>query len=107
MTGEILILDGGDVSTTFAPGGTSPPGESASDLTDLVEVEPFGNEKPLTFVEESGTDASWREAPGSPSRTPLGQRLREIRAQIVASGTPLLTWEEVQREIDDRRGNLE
>ncbi|MGH2560890.1 MAG: hypothetical protein ACRDJH_17635 [Thermomicrobiales bacterium] len=38
-------------------------------------------------------------------RTPLGRRLMEIRAQIVASGQPLLeSWEDLEREIAERRG---
>jgi hypothetical protein len=34
----------------------------------------------------------------------LGRRLWEIRARIVASGEPLLGWEEIEREIAERRG---
>ncbi|MND08957.1 hypothetical protein D3C83_319360 [compost metagenome] len=30
-------------------------------------------------------------------------RLRELRAQIVASGTPLLDWDDLQREALERR----
>ena len=37
-------------------------------------------------------------------RTPLGRRLSEIRAKIVASGDPLLDWEEIDREVRLRRG---
>jgi len=36
----------------------------------------------------------------------LGQRLRELRAQIVASGEPLLTPEEIQHEISEQRERL-
>jgi hypothetical protein len=42
----------------------------------------------------------------SPTREPttsLGQRLRGLRAQIVASGEPLLTPEEIQQEISEQR----
>ena len=38
--------------------------------------------------------------------SPLGRRLREIRARIVASGVPLLNWEELEREIAERRGGV-
>jgi len=38
-------------------------------------------------------------------RTALGKKLREIRAEIVASGTPLLSWSEVEREVAERRGD--
>ena len=40
-------------------------------------------------------------------RTPLGRRLAELRERILASGEPLLSsWEEVDRELGDRRGEL-
>ena len=37
-------------------------------------------------------------------RTPLGKKLLEIRQKIVASGRPLLTWDEVERAIAEQRG---
>jgi hypothetical protein len=37
-------------------------------------------------------------------RTPLGKKLLEIRRKIVASGRPLLTWDDVEREISEQRG---
>lgn len=36
--------------------------------------------------------------------SPLGQRLRSIRQRIVASGTPLLTWDDLAKEVVARRG---
>lgn len=37
--------------------------------------------------------------------TPLGRRLMKIHEEIVASGQPLIdTWEELEREIAERRG---
>jgi hypothetical protein len=40
-------------------------------------------------------------------RTPLGQRLWEIRSRLVASGEPLLGWEEIEQEVAERRGEAE
>jgi len=40
-------------------------------------------------------------------RSPLGQRLRELRARIVASGLPLLNDDELDQEIAERRGVIE
>ncbi|MDP8238598.1 MAG: hypothetical protein P9X24_05880 [Candidatus Hatepunaea meridiana] len=37
-------------------------------------------------------------------KTPLGKSLWEIRKQIIASGVPLLTSEEIEREVRERRG---
>jgi len=38
------------------------------------------------------------------ARTPLGRRLRELRSKIVTSGTPGLSWEEIEEEVASRRG---
>lgn len=37
-------------------------------------------------------------------RTPLGRRLDELRERIKASGAPLLSWEKIDRELSERRG---
>ena len=41
-----------------------------------------------------------------PQQTNLGQRLRQIRAKIVASGEPLLNQEKIKQEVINGRGNL-
>jgi hypothetical protein len=41
------------------------------------------------------------------ARTRLGEQLLRIREQIVASGEPLLSWEDVEREVAERRGEFE
>lgn len=38
--------------------------------------------------------------------SPLGKKLRELRAQIVASGEPLLSREELDLELAERRGGV-
>lgn len=38
-------------------------------------------------------------------RTALGRRLAELRRRIVASGAPLLDWNELDQEIRARRGD--
>jgi hypothetical protein len=40
-------------------------------------------------------------------RTPLGKRLLRVRERIIASGEPLLSWAEIEREIAERRGEAE
>jgi hypothetical protein len=37
-------------------------------------------------------------------RTPLGRELWEIRQRVLESGKPLLDWEDLEREIAERRG---
>ena len=39
-----------------------------------------------------------------PPRRALGRKLMSIRAKIVASEEPLLNWEEIEREVAERRG---
>ena len=57
---------------------------------------------------EAGQAASdWQEAISYRPRTPLGQRLWEIRSRIVASEKSLLGWEEIEEEIAVRRGRNE
>ena len=39
-------------------------------------------------------------------RTPLGSRLWELRKRIVASGEPLLDWDDLEQAIAERRGGV-
>jgi hypothetical protein len=52
---------------------------------------------------ETQTKAPTSTAERTP-RTPLGKKLLEIRQRIVASGRPLLDWEDIDREIAEQRG---
>jgi hypothetical protein len=40
-------------------------------------------------------------------KTSLGKQLKELRAEIVASGEPLLDWEGIQHKKAERRGGYE
>jgi hypothetical protein len=40
-------------------------------------------------------------------KTSLGAKLQQIRQKIVASGVPLLTDEEIEREVRERRGGYQ
>ena len=57
----------------------------------------------VEFLEFKKTTTARQEAE-SKSKPPLGERLRRIRGEIVASGEPLLDWEGVEREKAERRG---
>lgn len=48
---------------------------------------------------DPGTQIGEREP-----RTSLGRRLQELREEIVLSGTKLLSWDEIAREVTERRG---
>ena len=53
---------------------------------------------------EINTSEAMREPEPFTPRTPLGKRLLAIRNNIIADGLPLLTQEEIEREIAERRG---
>lgn len=55
-----------------------------------------------TFQVPKPTDPAYE-----PARTPLGAKLRRWRAQYIEAGGRLLTWEEVEREVAERRGGVE
>ena len=40
-------------------------------------------------------------------QTALGRRLWEIRQRIIATGEPLLSWDDLERELAERRGGIE
>ncbi len=40
----------------------------------------------------------------APARTPLGRKLRELRARILRSGDPGLSWDEIEEDVASRRG---
>jgi excisionase family DNA binding protein len=76
----------------------------------LKETNPSGNEAVEAMLEGSSsgeTNLVRAKMPSQNFRTPLGQRLWEIRSRIVASGEPLLGWEEVEREVAERRDEAE
>ncbi|BAY74762.1 hypothetical protein NIES25_11760 [Nostoc linckia NIES-25] len=41
------------------------------------------------------------------NKTPLGERLQQIRTRIVASGKHLLDEDEIEKELASRRGGLQ
>jgi hypothetical protein len=68
-------------------------------LTKWRSLPPNRQEEVLDFVE-------FLHVKNSVDKSSLGERLRQIRAEIVASGEPLLTRDEVEQEIGSRRGGL-
>jgi hypothetical protein len=62
------------------------------------------------YAMKTDTEISTSEATHEPElftpRTPLGKRLLAIRNNIIAEGLPLLTREEIEKEIAERRGGL-
>jgi hypothetical protein len=66
------------------------PKEKQQQVLDLVE----------TFC---GEEKSQDPVASYKPKTLLGQRLKEIRAEILASGEPLLDWEGIEGEKNKRR----
>ncbi|WP_414544426.1 DUF2281 domain-containing protein [Nostoc sp. CCY0012] len=69
-------------------------------LSNWRSLPPDKQEEVLDFVE-------FLRLKTSANKTPLGERLREIRSRIVASGKPLLNRDEIEKEIASRRGGLQ
>jgi hypothetical protein len=62
-------------------------------------------------LRQDGSEASledvlreFREQESWVPRTPLGRRLKELRQQFIAEGGELLTPDEVEAEVRNRRG---
>ena len=41
------------------------------------------------------------------AQTKLGRQLMQIRHALIASEKPLMTWEEIEREVAERRGGAD
>lgn len=67
---------------------------------------PEKQQEVLDFVEFLGLEKIpvTKQAAKSKPKPPLGERLRQIREEIVVSGERLLDWEGVEREKAKRRG---
>jgi len=58
--------------------------------------------------DDAGTHpVNTREIEDYKPRTSLGKKLVELRKKIIASGEPLLGWEEIEREVARLRGEHE
>ncbi|MEB3355889.1 MAG: hypothetical protein VKK04_04130 [Synechococcales bacterium] len=62
------------------------------------ELSPEAQERVLQLAQ------SLKPEPEFMPQTPLGKKLWEIRQRIVKSGVPLLSDEELEQEIAERRG---
>lgn len=73
-----------------------------------ISVSPSGRAIELDSRLFEQTTERWHETPISMNprqrRTSLGRRMDEIRERIKASGQPLLSWEDIDRELAERRG---
>jgi hypothetical protein len=67
------------------------------DKWDALDIEE--REKVLAFIDSLSSQKQQRK-----STSALGQKLRQIRQEIIDSGVPLLTAEEVETEKAERRG---
>ncbi|MBD2433765.1 MULTISPECIES: DUF2281 domain-containing protein [Fischerella] len=63
----------------------------------------------LDFVEflEFRQTSTTRQPVESTSKSKLGEHLRKIREEIIASGTPMLDWNGIEREKAERRGGYQ
>ena len=69
-------------------------------LSKWRSLPPDKQEEVLDFVEFLGLK-------NSANKIPLGERLQQIRTNIVASGKHLLDEDEIEKELASRRGGLQ
>lgn len=69
-------------------------------------VENLVREAIAQYVSAQETELIFAHVSAEP-RTELGARLRKLRDQIMADEAPLLEWEELRRELAERRGELD
>ena len=77
-------------------------------LTKWRELPLEKQQKVFDFIEQlhTSSEAQATDELRSSAQSALGQKLRQIRTKIVSSGEPLLqSWEEVEREVADRRAD--
>jgi hypothetical protein len=55
---------------------------------------------------EKHNKTSEEKTPSFTPRTPLAKRLWELRQEVLASGTPLLSLDEIRQELQARRGGV-
>ncbi len=60
----------------------------------------------VEFLQSRQVSISKKPA-GEEHQSKLGERLQQIREKIVASGTPLLTDQDIDREVAERRGGYQ
>lgn len=73
----------------------------------IVDVSAHGSLIISLGEESAKTQRLWKQVSSPPirtARTDLGKRLWEIRQKILASGEPLLDWNDIERELRERRG---
>lgn len=64
------------------------------------------NRKKSTHIDDNTQTVCQKTSSYRP-KTPLGRKLWKIRAKIIASGEPLLDWDDIEREVAERRGGIE
>ncbi|WP_414561714.1 MULTISPECIES: DUF2281 domain-containing protein [unclassified Anabaena] len=69
-------------------------------LSKWRSLSPDKQEEVLDFIE-------FLRMKTSVNKTPLGERLRQIRSKIIDSGEPLLSRDEIEKEIASRRGGVQ
>ncbi|NHC34762.1 DUF2281 domain-containing protein [Scytonema millei] len=69
---------------------------------------PDKQQEVFDFVEFLSWRTSTSQHPISPEpKLDLGEKLKQIRTKIINSGAPLLTDEDIDREVAERRGGYQ
>lgn len=87
-------------SANSGEGSISVPLETSREIRNVSTHEALVSQ----LEERAKTEMLWQKAICFVPRTTLGKTLWELRQKIVASAIPLLTWDEIEMEIRQRRG---
>lgn len=78
----------------------------ASPVLYVEHLELDVSEKGLYNSEKMDTNRRWIEEEKYQPKTKLGQRLWELRKKIISGGAKLLNEEELEREVQERKGGI-
>ena len=100
-----------DDYSTLAPGWFSWPADSGENSIAIL-LHPHNGINRVSVhealdaqqEEHAKAEIAWRDVDRFVPRTPLGKKLWNLRQQILASSVPLLTWDEIEAEVRQRRG---
>lgn len=94
---------------TVVPQSVMTIGDEAADLVDHLVVFSSLATKGTAWLSHSLEQLTPSpEPPPVPRRiSALGRDLLLLRAKLVASGLPLLAWDEIEEEVRDRRGGVD
>ena len=103
---EVEAIPWGSDVAQHAPDWLVASGRADASLTETATFYTARTSQRGFYDEVSRDTERYWQSKVRPPRTALGRRLLELRAKIIAAGIPLLDWDGVEREVQERRGGL-